>query len=87
MEIIKKKGNAEEFNISKVRQSIMNVANEIGQSLTDADLKVIQKNTEYVLKSLKRETTSSYEVFAIVLNVLSDLGFDNIAKAYFEGSL
>lgn len=87
MEIIKKKGNVEEFNISKVRQSIMNVANEIGQSLTDADLKVIQKNTEDVLKSLKRETTSSYEVFAIVLNVLSDLGFDNIAKSYFEGSL
>lgn len=87
MEIIKKKGNVEEFNILKVRQSIMNVANEIGQSLTDADLKVIQKNIEDILKSLKRETTSSYEVFAIVLNVLSDLDFDNIAKAYFEGSL
>ena len=30
---------------------------------------------------------SSYEVFAIVLNVLSNLNFGNIAKAYFEGSL
>lgn len=87
MEIIKKKGNIEKFNILKVKQSIMNVANEIGQSLTDADLKVIQKNVEDLLKSLKRETTSSYEVFAIVLRVLSDLDFDNIAKAYFEGSL
>ena len=87
MEIIKKKGNIEEFNILKVKQSVMNVANEIGESLTDADLKVIQKNTEDILKSLKRDRTSSYEVFAIVLNVLSDLSFGNIAKAYFEGSL
>ena len=33
MDIIKKKGHKEEFNISKVRQSILNASNEINQTL------------------------------------------------------
>lgn len=87
MEIIKKNGRIEEFNISKVKRSILNASSEINQSLADADLNIIEKEVLKILKELKREKTSSYEVFAIVLNVLNNLKFNEVGKAYFNGSI
>ena len=87
MEIIKKNGRIEEFNISKVKRSILNASSEINQSLADADLNIIEKEVLKILKELKREKTSSYEIFAIVLNVLNKLNFNAVGKAYFNGSI
>ena len=87
MEIIKKKGHKEEFNISKVRQSVLSASNEINQTLSDADLNVIEKEVLKKLTSLNRGLTSSYEVFAIVLYVLKELGFNKVGDTYFKGSI
>ncbi|MBE6072154.1 MAG: hypothetical protein E7208_09365 [Clostridium butyricum] len=88
MNIIKKKGHKEEFNISKVRQSVLNASTEINQTLSDADLNIIEKEVLNKLQSLQREeATSSYEVFAVVLYVLKELGFNKVGSAYFKGSI
>lgn len=87
MDIIKKNGRIEQFNISKIKRSILNASSEINQPLADADLNIIEKEVLNILKELKREKTSSYEVFAIVLNVLNNLNFNAVGKAYFNGSI
>ena len=87
MDIIKKKGHKEEFNISKVRQSILNASNEINQTFSDSDLNVIEKEVLKKLTLLNREITSSYEVFSIVLYALKELGFNKVGDAYFKGSI
>lgn len=87
MKIIKKSGKAEEFNSSKIKRSILNASNEINEPLTDSDLKIIEREVLNVLKTINREETSSYEIFAIVLNVLKKLEFGNIGKAYLKGSI
>jgi len=87
MKIIKKNGRIEEFDISKIKYSILNASNEIKQPLTDSDIKIIETEVLRILKILNREETSSYEVFAIVLNILNNLGFNDVGKAYFNGSI
>lgn len=39
MKIIKNSGRIEEFNLSKIKHSILNASTEINEPLTDADLK------------------------------------------------
>lgn len=87
MDIIKKKGHKEEFNILKVRQSVLSASNEINEPLSDADLNVIEKEVLKKLTSLDKEVTSSYEVFAIVLYALKELGFNKVGDTYFKGSI
>ena len=86
MRIIKKNGRVEEFDISKIKYSVLNASNEIKQPLTDSDIKIIEREVIKILKILNREETSSYEVFSIVLNILKELGFNDVGKAYFNGS-
>ncbi|WP_315081664.1 ATP cone domain-containing protein [uncultured Clostridium sp.] len=87
MNIIKKSGRIEEFQISKVRQSILNASEEVREPLSDAELKLIEKEVDNILSKLNRTETSSYEVFAICLNVLKELGFKAVCKSYLEGSI
>lgn len=87
MKIIKKSGKIEEFNGDKIKRSILNTSSEINEPLTDSDLKVIEREVLNVLKTMNREETSSYEIFAIVLNVLKKLEFNDVGKAYFKGSI
>lgn len=87
MKIIKKSGIEEEFNILKIRSSVSNASNEINMPLTDSDLNVITKEVTSILSVLNRETTSSYEIFAIVLNVLNKLKFKSICNAYLKGNI
>ena len=87
MDLIKKDGRIQEFNISKIKQSILNASNEINEPLTSSDLKVIESEIINILKVLNREKTSSYEIFAIALNALNKLGFSKIGKAYLKGSI
>lgn len=87
MKIIKKSGIEEEFNLLKIRSSVSNASNEINMLLTDSDLNIITKEVMSILVILNRETTSSYEVFAIVLNVLNKLKFKAICSAYLKGNI
>ena len=88
MKIIKKNGNIEEFKKSKITTSLINASTEINEPLSDGDLSIIEKYvTDKLSHELKREATSSYEVFAILLYALKDLKFGHVGKAYFDGSL
>lgn len=87
MEIIKIDGRIEEFNISKIKHSVLNASTEINQTLTDSDLKIIEKEVINILKILNRKRTSSYEIFAIVVKVLSKLGFKGVCKSYLRGTI
>nr|WP_312291741.1 ATP cone domain-containing protein [Clostridium chromiireducens] len=87
MNIIKKDGRLEEFSISKIKRSILNASQEALEPLTDSDLKVIESEIMNILKIINREKTSSYEIFAIILNVLKTLEFNNVGKAYLNSSI
>lgn len=87
MNIIKKNGRIEEFKTLKIKRSILNASEEVNEPLSDSELNLIEKEVDNILHKLNRTETSSYEIFAICLNVLNQLGFKAVCKAYLEGSL
>lgn len=87
MKVIKKDKNVEEFNIEKIAASVTNASSETEQVLTDADLKLIKKQVLDTLKALgENRETSSYEIFGVVSDTLSSLGFADTLKKYISGS-
>ena len=86
MKIIKKDGRLEEFNIGKVKTSIENAGRDSETILNESDIKILLEDIEKVLDLIKvnRDTTSSYEVIGVILNILKKDGFNNIAKSYVD---
>lgn len=87
MKIIKRKGHIETFDIEKIKQSLSSASADINEPLSESDLKLISKKVENKLQEMNRETTSSYEVFSLVLFVLKDMDFNKLGQAYCNGSL
>lgn len=86
MQIIKKDGRIEEFNIRKVKTSIENAASDCASMLNESDLNILVRDVEkYILKIRKDSLiTSSYEVIGIIFDVLKRDGFNSILRAYVE---
>lgn len=84
MKIIKKDGRLEEFNIGKIKTSIENAGRDSETILNESDIKILLEDIEKVLNLIKvnRDTTSSYEVIGIILDILRKDGFNNVLKSY-----
>lgn len=86
MKIIKKDGRLEEFNIGKIKTSIENAGRDSETILNGSDIKILLEDIEKVLNLIKvnRDTTSSYEIIGIILDVLRKDGFSNVLKSYVQ---
>lgn len=86
MKIIKKDGRLEEFNIGKIKTSIENAGRDSETILNESDIKILLEDIEKVLSLIKvnRDTTSSYEVIGIILDILRKDGFNNVLKSYVQ---
>ena len=86
MKIIKRDGFIADFIPSKIATSIYNCAEDLSITLTEGDIKYIIRCTEKKLKELNREATqtSSYEVKGIVVKLLQENGFKEIAAEYIK---
>ncbi|NFA59725.1 hypothetical protein K8O96_01075 [Clostridium sporogenes] len=85
MEIIKKGGNLEDFDESKLRTSIANSARDIKDvHLTESDLNAIVKDITSAVKRVRKdnEKTSSYELIGIISDVLKKNKFQEVLKVF-----
>ena len=84
MKIIKKDGRLEDFNIGKIKTSIENAGRDSETILNESDIKILLEDIQKVLNLIKvnRDTTSSYEVIGIILDILRKDGFNNALKSY-----
>lgn len=84
MQIVKKNGKIESFDLSKISTSIENSAEDISYTLTDADSNMILKQVKEILDSLNNENkmTSTFEIRGIIYYVLIENKFTNLCKAY-----
>ena len=86
MKIIKKDGRLEDFNLDKIKTSIENAGRDSETILNESDIKILLEDIEKVLSLIKvnRDTTSSYEVIGIILDILRKDGFNNVLKSYVQ---
>ncbi|MEO2509843.1 ATP cone domain-containing protein [Clostridium tertium] len=86
MNIVKKDGIIEKFNIRKVKTSIENAARDSGTMVNESDLNILVNDVEKVLLKVRKDSlvTSSYEVIGTIFEILKRDGFNSILRAYVE---
>ena len=84
MKVIKKDGRIQSFDISKVRSSILGASIDSNTIINESDLKIVSNRVVKVLNSIREENgiTSTYEIFAIIIDSLNKYRFKDIASAY-----
>lgn len=85
MNIVKKSGNVQEFSKEKLALSILRASDDIKQPLNNADVNYLVNTIETVIKKIRNDNTSAYEVFAVTIHCLNKENFQLVAKSYFQG--
>lgn len=87
MLIIKKNGKTEEFNMEKLKTGIINASLDAKTPLNEADANLLAKEIFAKIKALRNDSTSSYEIFAVTIEVLKSNSFKSILKEYVNYSI
>ena len=84
MKVIKKDGRIQSFDLSKVRSSILGASIDSNTIINESDLKIVSNRVVKVLNSIREENgiTSTYEIFAVIIDSLNKYRFKDIASAY-----
>lgn len=84
MTVIKRDGRIQEFDVIKIRSSILGASIDSNTIINESDLKVLSKRVLKVLKAIRGEDgiTSTYEIFAIIIETLKNDSFNDIAMSY-----
>ena len=86
MKVIKRDGRVQELEVEKIRLSILNASIDGKNIVNEADLKILSSEVMKKLKDLRGidGDTSSYEITDVILSVLIQEGFSDIAKQYIK---
>ena len=84
MEVVKKNGSIQDFDIEKIKTSLINCKCAANCSMTEGYINAISTRFKKVLSEVMKDRTqtSTYEIRAIVHHVLVENGFKDVAKAY-----
>ncbi|SEF91811.1 ATP cone domain-containing protein [Caloramator fervidus] len=82
MKVLKKDGRVEDFNKDKIMVSIQNASDDVKEPLTLSDVENVVNEVEKRIKQFNKVEVTSYEIRLLVIDVLNNLGFKEVAKAY-----
>lgn len=84
MKVIKKDGRIENLEIIKIRSSILGASIDSNTIINESDLKVISNRVVKTLQGIRGDdgSTSTYEIFAVIIETLNRTGFNDIAMSY-----
>ena len=84
MRVIKKDGRIQSLDVIKIRSSILGASIDSNTIINESDLKIVSNRVVKVLNSIREENgiTSTYEIFAVIIDSLNKYRFKDIASAY-----
>ena len=84
MKVIKKDGRLQDFDLEKIKISILSATNDSKELLNESDVKILVQDINSKMKEVRKdcEDTSSYEISGIVIAVLKRDGFSDIIEKY-----
>lgn len=85
MKVIKRDGRIVEFNLDKIKLTLERVSDETEQPFPSSDIDKLSKEIIKRVKLRKIDPIKSSMIHDIVVNVLKDAGFYDIAQAYKSG--
>lgn len=88
MKVRKRNGFIYDFEVNKIKTSILNSALNANISLTDSDVKSLINEILYIINNIHKNNqsrvTSAYELKGIVYCALVNEGFKDIATSYMD---
>lgn len=87
LKVVKRDGRIIDFQLDNIKTSVANSARDSEIQVTEKELDLISKSVEKTIKKVRGEDgiTSTYEIRGVVVRVLKDMGYKNIAKDFYEG--
>lgn len=87
LRVVKRDGRIIDFKSLNVKTSVANSARDSKIQLTEKELELIAESVEKTIKDVRGEegVTSTYEIRGVVVRVLKEMGYKNIAKDFYEG--
>ncbi|WP_294196257.1 ATP cone domain-containing protein [uncultured Clostridium sp.] len=84
MQVIKRDVRVQSLDVIKIRSSILGASIDSDTIINEADLKVLSTSVLKILKDLRGDDgiTSTYEIFAVIIETLNVDGFYDIAMSY-----
>ncbi|MCY6353640.1 ATP cone domain-containing protein [Clostridium sp. ZS2-4] len=86
MKVIKRNGRLQEFDVNKIKVSIMRASDDLKQPLNSSDIDNITQSIQGTIKTYNEDSVKAQEIHRIVVEELRKYGFQHIAEAYDEGS-
>ena len=80
LQIIKRSGNLEAFNLEKMKTALAATSDEVGQPLPASDLNNITNTLVQMLEG--KETTTSQHLYIMLVGILYSRGMKEIADQY-----
>ena len=88
MKVRKRNGFIYDFEVNKIKTSILNSALNANISLTDSDIKSLINEILYIINNIHKNNpsrvTSAYELKGIVYCALVNEGFKDMATSYMD---
>ena len=86
LKIYKKDARIDDFLIDKIYTSLEKAGDASGVQMNQGEINLIARDIEKTILGIRGQDglTSVYEVRAIVTKVLRDMGYKQIAKAYYD---
>ncbi len=86
LKVYKKNGQVVNFILEKIHVSIEGAADTIGFPINEGEVSLITKDVERKILKLRGQDgiTSVYEIRAIITRTLRDMGYDQVADAYYR---
>ncbi|CCJ34651.1 ATP cone domain-containing protein [Caloramator australicus] len=82
MKVIKKDGRVEEFYKDKIITSIENASDDVKEPLTMSDVENVVREVEKNLLNLNKKEVTTHEIRQVIIEVLKNFGFNDVAEAY-----
>jgi len=86
MLVVKKSGNLQDFQLEKIKTSMMRASDDINQPLNEADSHILAERINNKINANYKEKIKWSEIRTIVGETLISCGFSNVAKSYEEGA-
>ncbi len=86
LQVYKRDGRLEDFNHEKLLTSLINTGRDMQFTLNQRETELMIQDVENAIVSLrgKNGITSTYEIAAILMNILRSVGYSKLAYTYYQ---
>lgn len=82
MQVIKRDGRLQEFDMKKIETSILRASDDIEEPMTESDAHMIARDIEKVVRDKYDGKIEATLIHMLVLGELIEDGFGHVAKEY-----